>query len=77
MYLSFWQKLGSVEVTTNNIKTVLLLISSPELGIVCKACEAVLSYMQKCKYPTNIQRKLLLILDIHAQLIITTDKSRV
>ncbi len=43
------QKFQAVEVSTSDPRTVLLMLDSPEPVIVCKACEAIHKFIDKCE----------------------------
>ena len=43
------QKFQGVDVSTKDPHTVVLLLDSPEVAIVCKACEALHKHMEKCR----------------------------
>ncbi len=43
------QKFQCVEVSTKEPRTVLLMLDSPEAVVVCKACEAIHKYIDKCE----------------------------
>ncbi len=47
------QKFQNVEVSTKDPRTVLLMLDSPEPGIVCKACDAIHKYIDKCEYTSE------------------------
>jgi len=46
------KKFQGVDVSTKDPHTVVLLLDSPEVAIVCKACEALHKHMEKCKQHT-------------------------
>ena len=39
----------NVEISTKDPRTVVLMLDSPEVVIVCKACEALKKYVEICK----------------------------
>lgn len=43
------QKFPGVDVNSKDPHTVVLLLDSPEVPIVCKACEALHKHMETCK----------------------------
>ena len=42
------KKFAQVDISTCDPRTVVLLLESPELGITCKACEALHKHAEKC-----------------------------
>lgn len=53
-YYKLWgivlvQKFQCVDVSTKDPRTVVLMLDSPEPVVVCKACDAIHKYIEKCE----------------------------
>lgn len=43
------QKLPKIDISTSDPRTVVLMLDSPELNIISKACEAIHKHLEACK----------------------------
>lgn len=44
------KKLSKVEISTSDPRTIVLMLDSPEVGVISRACEALLKHVESCKY---------------------------
>ena len=54
LYRPYYPQFQNVDISTKDPCTLVLLLDSPEVVIICKACESLKKYVDICEFSNNV-----------------------